>query len=240
MSLKADDISWVLVDLDDTLIECVNHYWTKRDEAYKLMAEAGIDTTDAQKVMDAIEHDNVRRFGFAKERFPISLAATYEELCRLQDTKMDHYVRHCVEGAGWSVYEVAPKILPGAREFLTMLRKLGVTTILFTKGDPEVQMRKVSLNGFSRYFDHIEIVRDKTVETFREVMIKHNIHREPHRAVMLGDSIKGDINPAIACGMHAIYIPCENAWGYEKAELDPFHIPAKNLTEAGRILRGVA
>ena len=237
MILNHHDVEWVICDLDDTLVECVRHYWQQRAKAFELMRNAGIDTTDAQKVMDAIEHDNVRRLGFAKERFPLSLSATYADMCKQQEVELDHHTRFKVEAAGWEVYDIVFPTKPGALEFLHILHRIGVKTILFTKGDPEVQNNRIDKGGFRGYFDHIEVVNAKDVAAFEALIAKYSIL--PQRAVMIGDSVKGDINPALAVGMQAIYIPCDNAWGYEVEELQPGHVQATDLHHASRLLRGV-
>jgi putative hydrolase of the HAD superfamily len=38
---------------------------------------------------------------------------------------------------------------------------------------------------------------------------------------MIGNSIKSDVNPALAVGMGAVFIPNDNTWALEHAELDP-------------------
>ena len=43
---------------------------------------------------------------------------------------------------------------------------------------------------------------------------------DPGRSWMVGNSIKSDVNPALAAGLGAIFIPNANTWALEHAELD--------------------
>jgi putative hydrolase of the HAD superfamily len=38
---------------------------------------------------------------------------------------------------------------------------------------------------------------------------------------MIGNSIKSDINPALAAGLHAVFLFHKNTWVLEHAEIDP-------------------
>ncbi len=38
---------------------------------------------------------------------------------------------------------------------------------------------------------------------------------------MIGNSPKSDINPAMACGWNAVYVPHARTWGLEREEIRP-------------------
>ncbi|HEX4209925.1 MAG TPA: hypothetical protein VHY56_06000, partial [Candidatus Binataceae bacterium] len=42
----------------------------------------------------------------------------------------------------------------------------------------------------------------------------------PARTVMIGYSPRSDINPALAAGLHAVYIPYPHTWELEHAAID--------------------
>jgi putative hydrolase of the HAD superfamily len=68
----------------------------------------------------------------------------------------------------------------------------------------------------SGFFNAIEIVREKSVDVFQELIERHRLSK-PH-TWMVGNSPRSDINPAIAAGIRAFYIP--HAWTWERERQD--------------------
>jgi putative hydrolase of the HAD superfamily len=42
---------------------------------------------------------------------------------------------------------------------------------------------------------------------------------DPQRSWMIGNSPKSDINPALDCGLNAVFVPHARTWGLEKEEI---------------------
>ena len=59
----------------------------------------------------------------------------------------------------------------------------------------------------------------KTPPTYREVIARHEL--TPHTSWMIGNSLKSDINPALAAGLHAVFLFHKDTWVLEHADLDP-------------------
>jgi putative hydrolase of the HAD superfamily len=94
--------------------------------------------------------------------------------------------------------------------------------LLITKGDYFEQERKIALSGLSGYFRYIEIVTEKSQEIYQAILAKYDIL--PHRFLMVGNSLRSDIQPVLAIGGRAVYIPNEDTWFHEnlpKEEVDP-------------------
>jgi putative hydrolase of the HAD superfamily len=90
--------------------------------------------------------------------------------------------------------------------------------MLITKGDHFEQERKIGLSGLSGYFRYIEIVTEKSQESYQALLAKYNIH--PNRFLMVGNSLRSDIQPVTAIGGRAIYIPNETTWFHENLPKD--------------------
>lgn len=224
----------VVWDLDDTLITTSRFYHQKRQEVFSLLAQLGLDITHAAAYIDAIEAKGIEKYGFQKPRFPLSLANLYTKLAEDQNQPFDPFVRWRCESIGWSVFEVDHPVNPQAEITLRQLRNRGYRQILFTKGDREVQQLKLLKTGLDKYFDHIEIALYKNVEQFANLLFK--LQAVPEETVMIGDSIRSDINPALALGMHAIYVPALHVWQYEVATPAAGYHQATNLFEALQII----
>ena len=90
--------------------------------------------------------------------------------------------------------------------------------ILMTKGDKAEQADKLSRSGVAQYFSAVEIVAEKNPATYREVIARHEL--AAHTSWMIGNSPKSDINPALAAGLHAVFLFHKDTWMLEHAALD--------------------
>lgn len=88
--------------------------------------------------------------------------------------------------------------------------------LLITKGDLYDQERKIAESGLGNYFDAIEVVSEKTAETYQKLFARHGTGAAT--SAMVGNSLKSDVLPAIAAGGWGVYVPHDLTWAYEHAE----------------------
>jgi putative hydrolase of the HAD superfamily len=86
-----------------------------------------------------------------------------------------------------------------------------------TKGHPAEQSGKVERSGLKEYFSTVEIVAEKDESTYRSVIAKYALPADT--TWMVGNSPKSDINPALAAGLHAVFVPHGNTWILEHEDL---------------------
>jgi FMN phosphatase YigB (HAD superfamily) len=75
--------------------------------------------------------------------------------------------------------------------------------ILYTKGHPQEQMNKLRRSGLLSKFKEIIVVKKKTVETLRRELNERQLAIK--KTIMIGNSIKHDIIPAVANQLVAIW-----------------------------------
>ncbi|MGE3984181.1 MAG: HAD family hydrolase [Dehalococcoidia bacterium] len=99
----------------------------------------------------------------------------------------------------------------GAHEVLDGLEQRGYTLAVLTNGPADLQAQKLVKTGLKRHFDNERTfisgalgLGKPDLELFRHVLERLSI--EPREAVMVGDSVYRDIDPALASGMNAIWI----------------------------------
>ena len=110
--------------------------------------------------------------------------------------------------------------------------------VMITKGDLFDQERKLAGSGLGDLFDAVEIVSDKTPATYERVFAQYA--DGPARAMMVGNSLKSDIVPAIAAGSWGVYIPHDLNWVLEHAE-EPTDSPRyRRLTHLGELTALIA
>jgi putative hydrolase of the HAD superfamily len=88
--------------------------------------------------------------------------------------------------------------------------------LLITKGDLLDQEQKLARSGLGDLFQAVEIVSEKSAQTYRRIFSRHG--DGPERGMMVGNSLKSDIVPAIEVGSWGTFIPHPLTWAMEHAE----------------------
>jgi putative hydrolase of the HAD superfamily len=102
---------------------------------------------------------------------------------------------------------------------------------MVTKGAPAEQSGKVERSGLKKYFAAVEIVAEKNATAYASIIEKHKLQTDA--TWMVGNSPKSDINPALAAGLHAVFVPHGDTWILEHEELNAAP-PRQKLLIVGR------
>jgi putative hydrolase of the HAD superfamily len=204
----------VVFDGDDTLWYTEQLYDDARWNARRIVADAGLDGAEWEKLERRIDVANVALLGYSMERFPTSCVLAYEEACRSQGCTPETAVADRIRHAARSVFARTPPLAPGARETLTCLRTRGARLALLTKGDQELQARRIEGSGLGDLFRVVQIVPEKSPTTIRSMVVSLGVN--PESSWMVGNSIRSDVLPALAAGLRAIWINT-HVWEYERA-----------------------
>ncbi|HET8546814.1 MAG TPA: HAD family hydrolase [Bryobacteraceae bacterium] len=212
----------LLIDADDTLWENNVYFERAFDEFVDFLDHSTLSPEEVRAVLDEIEVANNKVHGYGSLNFGRNLSECYRHLCE----------RHIAEADVEKVVAIATRImeqpievLAGVEETLAYLCTRH-DLILFTKGHPEEQKLKVDRSGLAMYFGHTAIVKEKDAPAYRGLVRERGL--DPACTWMVGNSPKSDINPALAAGLNAAYVPHERTWHLEKTEL---------ATGPGRLLR---
>lgn len=81
------------------------------------------------------------------------------------------------------------------------------------------------------YFTEVEVVAEKDSAAYARVVEKYELANDV--TWMVGNSPKSDINPALAAGLHAIFVPHGNTWILEHEEVNAAP-PLQKLLIVGR------
>ena len=139
----------------------------------------------------------------------------------MTEGRVDASVIQEILDAGRELLAHPVETLPFAREAIERLSG-SYRIILITKGDLFDQERKLAQSGLGDLFDAIEIVSDKNASTYRRIFSK--VGDGPERAMMIGNSLKSDIVPALAAGSYGVFVPHELTWSFEHVE-EPSQAP---------------
>jgi putative hydrolase of the HAD superfamily len=201
----------LLIDADDTLWE--NNIYFERVAA-GFVAELGKRSHSAGRVEQLlwqIEQQNVKTTGYGSQGFCLSL---HEVARQLGAPDLEPWIQ---EKEHW-IFHHPIELLPGVRETLPLLRDNN-QLILLTKGREEEQLGKLGRSGLALFFHVAEVVFEKSVETYRDMIAKHRL--APSQTWMIGNSPRSDINPAKAAGLGTVFIPYHTTWQHELEEIAP-------------------
>lgn len=203
----------LVFDGDDTLWETEHLYDEARAQARKIVEGTGLDGAAWEAKERLLDVENVARFGHGPDRFPTSCVEAYEAICKSAGELPAGDVGRELDSTARSVFEQPAPLVPEARETLGALREMGVRLALLTKGDPEVQLRRVEQSGLRDMFELVEIVEQKTPEAILAVLSYLEV--APAEALTVGNSVRSDVLPSLVAGVKPIWIDA-HVWEYER------------------------
>jgi putative hydrolase of the HAD superfamily len=205
----------LLIDADDTLWEN-NVYFERAIAAFiGYLNHREYSPAEVRKVLNEVERETILAHGYGLTSFTRSLISCYE---RLSEAPIADENRRRVIGFAQAIASQEIELLPGVDEALAEL-SMRHRLILMTKGNHAEQADKVARSGLACNFAAVEIVPEKDPAAYRTVMERHEL--KPDTSWMIGNSPKSDINPALAAGMHAVFLFHKDTWVLEHAALDP-------------------
>jgi len=202
------NIKVVGFDADDTLWKNEDYYRDTERRYAELMSDFG----EAQYIMDELfktEMKNLENFGYGIKPFVISMI---ENALRVSEKKVSADIIEKILQMGREMIEKPVDLLPGVKEVVAQLHGK-YKLIVATKGDLLDQERKLKKSSLSAYFHHIEVMSDKTVETYKELL--DHLETDPGEFLMIGNSLRSDILPPFELGCYTIYIPYAHTWQHE-------------------------
>jgi putative hydrolase of the HAD superfamily len=203
----------LLIDADDTLWEN-NIYFERAIAAFiSYLNHHEYSPAEVRNALNAHERDTILAHGYGLTSFTRSLVATYESL---SPAPISAHNLTRVRSFARSIAEQEIELLPAVAETLADLATRH-RLILMTKGNQAEQADKLARSGLAQHFSAVEIVAEKDPATYRTVIARHEL--KPHTSWMIGNSIKSDINPALAAGLHAVFLFHKDTWILEHAEL---------------------
>jgi putative hydrolase of the HAD superfamily len=203
----------LLIDADDTLWE--NNIYFERAIAkfISLLNHREYSAEQVRLVLNDVERDSILKHGYGLHSFAHSLAETFEKLSVDPVTPVMH---DRIRSFAHEIADHPVELIRGVPETLDYLSPRH-HLIMMTKGNFAEQAGKVERSGLKEYFAAIEIVPEKDEAMYRSVIAKYELAEDS--TWMVGNSPKSDINPALAAGLHAVFVPHDNTWILEHEEL---------------------
>lgn len=224
------DVEVVGVDGDDTLWRCQDAFDEAEVEVARLLAPFAA----AEQVAAALartERTNLPTYGFGVKAWTLNVLQTAHELAADRAP-----VAPFLE-LGRALLTGPVEVLPGAEAAVVALGRTH-RVVLVTKGDLVDQRRKLAASGLAGCFSHVEIVPDKSPDTYGELLRFLDVPAD--RFLMVGNSEVSDVRPVLELGGWAVHVPYRTTWVLERAEAPLLHdrrLTVSSLSEVPALLQ---
>ena len=207
----------LIFDADDTLWENNIYFEEAFDRFCNYLNHSALDPVQIRSVLDEIESVNAKINGYGSKNFAINLQTCLQHLAERQISQQDLTT---VSAFATAILAKPMELIDGVQETIAKLSEFHTLTI-FTKGDKDEQQIKVDRSGLGKYFRHIGIVKEKNREAYLHLAADQGFDQD--HTWMIGNSPKSDINPALAAGLKAVYVPHPRTWSLEKEAIPAQH-----------------
>ena len=207
------DAQTLLIDADDTLWENNIYFERAIADFISFLNHRAYSTAQIREVLNDVERNCIVQHGYGLHSFSHALVDTFERLAVEPITPAIH---ETIQGFAHTIAEQPMELLPGIPETLEYLASRH-HLILMTKGALGEQSGKIERSGLREYFAAVEIVAEKDTRTYHSMIQKYEL--VPKVTWMIGNSPKSDINPSLAAGLNAVFVPHNNTWILEHEDV---------------------
>lgn len=209
--------SFLIFDADDTLWENNIYFEAAFDQFCEYLNHSSLSPQQVRSVLDEIEIVNAQIHGYGSKNFARNLAQCFQHLSEREVSDRD---LEAVQEFAYAILRRPIELIPGVLDTVAELSERHELTV-FTKGDPDEQRLKIDRSGIAKYFQHSAIVKEKNEPAYRQLTTEREF--VPERTWMIGNSPKSDINPALAAGLSAVFVPHARTWTLEHEHVPESH-----------------
>ena len=208
--INLNNLRIIAFDADDTLWDCQSHFEAVENHLYRLIAPY---CETPSKELFLTESGNMADLGYGCKAFTISIIET---ALRVAGDHLSAAELSDLLADSKSLLHLPATPLPEVEATLQRLQAYPYRLVVFTKGELQDQENKLRRSGLAKYFSHVEITSDKTEVEFQQLC--QHLDILPSQLLMVGNSLKSDIAPALTIGASAIHIPFHVTWQLEHFE----------------------
>jgi putative hydrolase of the HAD superfamily len=203
----------IAFDADDTLWHTESLYSNAQTRFVQLLAEYH-PREWIERRLYATEMANLRYYGYGIKSFILSMIESSIELTEGRITGRE--IQQVIDLAK-EMLSADVRPLEQVESTVTRLAE-HYPLMIITKGDLFDQESKVARSGLGGHFKHVEIVSDKTPQSYAALLARYNV--KPENFLMVGNSLRSDILPVAAIGGRAVYVPYTVTWAHEAVDTE--------------------
>lgn len=221
-------ITCIGFDADDTLWHNETFFKLTQERFAELLADHA-DSDHLGERLLAAERRNIGHYGFGIKGFVLSMIETAIEVT---EARVPASVIAQILEAGQEMLRHPIDLLPCVQTTIETLAD-DFPLVMITKGDLLDQERKLAQSGLGDLFAGVEIVSNKTPQTYVQAFSRHG--DGPAHAMMVGNSMKSDVRPALDAGAFGVFVPFELAWALEHADPPEGHVRFHEIADLGAV-----
>ncbi len=202
---------WIF-DADDTLWESALYFRRAEEDFVALMQSLGFDPEAIRQEVHTRDIERLSITGYGARPY----METLFDIARGKVTELTPYLVDSLEYISNCLLRHPLVLLPGVLDTLNRMHRAGKRMLVYTMGEEDHQNDKFSRSGIAGLFGGIRVVPVKTEETMRELLDGSGVL--PELACMIGNSPRSDINPAIGCGVNALFLKRALTWQAEQTD----------------------
>ncbi|MEO3384759.1 HAD family hydrolase [Mesorhizobium sp. CAU 1741] len=226
--MMSNGLTTIGFDADDTLWQNEQFFRLTEARFTELLADHAEADHLSGRLLEA-EKRNLGHYGFGIKGFTLSMIETAIEVT---DGNVPASVIGEILAAGREMLRHPVETLPHVHDTLEQLSR-NYRLVLITKGDLFDQERKLAQSGLGDFFDAVEIVSDKTSGTYARIFERHGDGAQ--RSMMVGNSLKSDVAPAIEAGSWGVYVPHHLTWVLERIDPPTDHPRYRQIDHLGEL-----
>ncbi len=202
---------WIF-DADDTLWESALYFRRAEEDFLGLMLSLGFDPETIRNEVHSRDIERLSVTGYGVRPYINTLKSILAE----HVTALSSYLNDSIDYISNSLLHHPLVLLPEVISTLEKMNICGKKMLVYTMGEDDHQRDKFNRSGIAGFFSDIVVVPVKNENTMKELLASFGTL--PERACMIGNSPRSDINPAIECGVNAIYLKRSITWQAEQTE----------------------
>jgi putative hydrolase of the HAD superfamily len=201
-------ITTIAFDADDTLWQNETLFREAQAKLAQILAEWETPEGIMQAIMKT-ERQNMPIYGYGVKAFTLSM---FETALAVSHREISSETIQEILALGRSMLQAEAALLPHVTETLQSLQR-NYHLMVITQGDLLEQTSKLTRSGLGGYFSLVEVLHQKTPDTYKAILKKYNLDRKTF--LMVGNSLRSDIAPVLALGAKAVHIPNQPIWELE-------------------------
>lgn len=219
--------TWTIgFDADDTLWHNERDFAATFDAFAKLMDQY-VTRDVLQAALSKAERRNLALYGFGVKGYILSAIETATDVT--QGAVSSDIIAQLL-AYGRKMLAQPVEVLADARDTIEALKPFA-EIIMITKGDLIDQERKLAQSGLADLFDAVEIVSDKNPPVYSRIFARHDTAHQ----MMVGNSLRSDVIPAIEAGIWGVHVPHALTWEYERADAPTAHRHFRQIPALGAL-----
>lgn len=210
-------IKAILFDFDDTLIFTAEIFLRQMDEYVNTVAaKTGIDPKTLDESLRRINDEEYKKVGVNPLRWAKTLEKMATEFQGSEEVILDNL------GILMEIYNQEPRVRPGARAILEVLKRTGVKMGLVTHANVDWTWKKLQYSGMIDYFETIVIADEnghKDIKCWQTAM--EDLGVLATECLVVGDSLNGDIIPTAGIGARTMWLHNGSSWSVNRTGAVP-------------------